>query len=103
MDKKAVDNMKIQIQVMEHYSRVDTLKDLELEELFNPKFMHQHTFSNTIQQFLNSGGFNINQLSDFDKIPKSDIDAYVFKNTKQFETLEELILAARLFWLESHI
>ena len=101
MDSQTIDDMKKRIIAMEGFFGVSTIDDLTLEELFNPSFMNQLTFAQTIQNFINNGNFDIKCLADFNKIPKETLDKFVFEQTSQFESFDEFITAARLFWLEN--
>ncbi len=103
MEEGAVKGMKKNIEAMEWYSRISTLEDLTIDELFYPKFMNQHTYSKTIKVFLVKGNFEVKCVEDFNKIPKEKLDEFVFAQTGQFKTFDEFLTAARLFWLENHI
>ena len=103
MKKQWLDEAKSQIQILEHFNHISTLTELNLEQLFNEHFMQQFTDAPTIRQFFKAGNFQVNSISDLEKIPSNKLNQYVQEKTNQFETWEELLIAARLFWLENYV
>ena len=78
-------------------SEAEGTHDVTFEQLFNEKFMKEHTKFSSIEKFFETGGFEASSNEDFDKIPVAELDKYVSQNT-EFPNWEEMLGKAGDEW-----
>ncbi len=91
------------IKQMERNARkINGTKKVPQNELFPNSFMRKYTQFSSIDAFFNASGFNINNQSDFNKIPDAEWDRYVSGHTK-FKNWNEMKGKAAAEWGASKI
>ena len=75
---------------------------VSIHELFTPEFLQKNSVFHSVDQFIQSSGFQISSQEDFEKVPIEDWDAYVQKNSI-YQSFKEMKSAATQFWLTREI
>ncbi|AVK86024.1 hypothetical protein C3943_22260 [Lysinibacillus sp. B2A1] len=80
---KGFDKLQKELNTMERKAKeLEKGVSVSLDELFNPLFMHEHTFFDSFEEFLSDGNFVVETQEDFEAIPEQDLDAHVASKTK---------------------
>ena len=78
-----LDKLEKQLKQMEKAAReLEKTKSVSFGELFTSAFMRKHTPFSSIDELLQSGGFNATSQKDFENIPDNELDKHIAKVTK---------------------
>lgn len=80
-------------QLEQNVKDLENTKSVTFDELFIPKFMHQYTSFDTIDDLLLAGGFEVNSSEDFKLIPDDVLDKHISEHTN-FSSWQEMLNSA---------
>jgi hypothetical protein len=66
-------------------------------ELFDPPFMFKYTQFRTLNEMFEAGGFHFSSQTEWDKLPKEELDRHVAAHT-QFASWSQMQAAAAEEW-----
>lgn len=71
-------------------AELENTTDVPFDELFNHKFMENHTNFSSIDEFLEQSGFDCSSTDAFEAIPDDLMDKYVREHTS-FHSWQEML------------
>lgn len=72
---------------------LDGEHQVPFDDIFTNSFMRKYTSVSDFDEFLTTGGFEVNSEEDFEAIPDADMDNHVKKSTK-FSSWQEMLSTA---------
>ncbi len=75
---------------------------IDLTDLFSDEYMHQRTRFSSFEEFLQSGGYDIQCSDDFEAIPESEFDLHVRTQTS-FLDWPDMQKDAYAFYMEQKL
>ena len=96
MSKKdtGFDDLMKQLNKMETAAKeLDGTHDVNIEEVFDIKFMRKYTTYDDFDAFLVGGGFKVESQQDFEELPEDQLDSYIQRTTK-FDSWQSMLSEA---------
>ena len=82
--------------------KLDGEHDIPLDKLFNPSFMKRYTKHTTIDEFLESGGFEFETEEEFENLSEEQLDQHVRISTN-FNSWRDMLAKAGDHWLAKEL
>lgn len=76
---------------------IDGDNHIPLSELLTPDFLAEHTRFHSASELLESSGFKIESVEDFQAIPQEALDSFINQNSP-FSTWHEMLQGAVVAW-----
>jgi len=91
MKIKGFDKLQKELkQLQKNAKKLSGTHSVPLTDLFTASFMRKYTQFDSFEDFLSSGGFEVNSQEDFEAIPDEVMNAHVAKTT-HFQTWEDML------------
>lgn len=69
------------------------LDKIKLDSIINDSFISKNTKLDSVKDFIEKSGFDVNNIADFTKIPTDKLDSYV-KSISSFGSWKEMLMKA---------
>lgn len=69
------------------------LDDLDLDDLLSDDFIKDNTTLESVRDFIDKSGFNVEKLSDLKDVPQEKLDGFI-SNVSDFNSLKDMLKKA---------
>ncbi len=66
------------------------LDDLDLDKLLSDDFIKNNTTLESVRDFIDKSGFNVENLSDLKDVPQEKLDGFI-SNVSDFDSLKDML------------
>lgn len=77
-------------------------KSTQIAEVLTPDFMQKNSKFKSVEEMFKKSGFNVTTNEDFEKIPETELNAFVAQNTN-FKNWSEMLKAATEMWVQKQM
>lgn len=86
-----LDELQNKLKKMQQGAReLNGTHNVSFSELFPASFMKEHTSFSSIDELVAAGGFNVESASDFESIPKDELDKHI-SSTTRFKSWKDML------------